>query len=294
MTAARLSALLAAALLAAAGRADDASDKQKKAAEANLTKAEVLKGFVVETDHLILASAAAEARVKVVAASLEKTYAFARKGLRFDEKDEPWAGKLTVYHFPERREYALFMRAVAGTRPDDPTHLSTRGDHPYAASGAEVGPKATDADVAAGLAPLLGSALLTARAGPAAKVPEWVRGGYGRAAALRAEGASGKRFQAYKAAARTAVLGGGNKYPAQAADAWEADRPDADLIATSLMDYLAFGPKSADFPKFLAALRPGENGNAPPVADALKEYGGKVAAVEADWKRWVRGGIPGK
>lgn len=294
MVVARPSALLAAVLLAAAGRADDVSDKQKKTAEANLTKAEVLTAAVVETDSLILASAAAEARAKVVAASLQKTFAFAKKGLKFDDKDEPWTGKLTVYHFLERREYATFMRAVAGTRPDDPTHLSVRGDAPFVASGVELGGKATDADVAAGLAPLLGAALLTARAGPAAKVPEWVRAGYGRAAALRAEGASGKRFQAYKAAARPVVLGGGTKPPAKASDAWTADGPDAELIATSLMDYLAFGPKSADFPKFLGALRPDENGNVPPVTDALEEYGGKMAAVEADWKRWVKAGIPGK
>ena len=290
----RLPALPAAVLLAVGlARADEASDRQRKAAEANLAKAEVAELTVAETDGLFLFTPLPEGRAKAVAAALQKTHALARKGLRFDSGDEPWKGKLAVVHLPERAAFTRFMRAVAGAKPDDPFHLALRDDNPYVLSGAGLTGKATDADVAADLGPLVGAALLTARAGPSAKVPEWVRGGYGRAAALRAEGPNGKRFGEYKTAARRAALGGA-RGPARLADAWAGERPDADVVATSVMDYLAFGPRAAEFPKFLAALRPDENGTAPEVAAAIEAVGGKADAVEAGWRRWVQAGMVGK
>ncbi|MBX9622899.1 MAG: hypothetical protein K2X82_03710, partial [Gemmataceae bacterium] len=194
MPAARLLVIPTGVLLAVAlARADEVSDRQRKAAEANLAKAEVGKLTVAETDNLILFTPLPEARAKAVAALLQKTHAAARKGLRFDPKEEPWPGKLAVVHLPERAEFARFMRAVAGARPEDPLHVAARGDDPYVLSGAPLPAKAADADVAGELGPLVGAALLVARAG-SAKVPEWVRDGYGRAAAARAEGPQGKRF----------------------------------------------------------------------------------------------------
>ncbi|MBX9582030.1 MAG: hypothetical protein K2X87_17130 [Gemmataceae bacterium] len=272
-------------------RADEAADRQRKAAEANLAKAEVGKLTVAETENLFLLTPLPEARAKAVAGHLQKAYAVARKGLRFDPKDEPWAGKLAVYHLPERADFTRFMRAVAGAKPDDPYHVAVRGDAPYVLSGSALPAKAADADVAAELGPPVGAALLVARVGPSAKVPEWVRGGYGRAAALRAEGTGGKRFGEYKKAARAAALGGGGSYPARAADAWAGDRPDADVVATSLMDYLAFGPPAAKFPKFLDALKPDENGNIPDISAAVEAGGGKMEVFEAGWRRWVQAGM---
>jgi hypothetical protein len=272
-------------------RADEVSDRQRKAAEANLARAEVAKATVVETDNLILLTPLPEARAKAVAGLVQKTYTTAHKGLRFDPKEEPWPGRLAVYHLPERAEFTRFMRAVAGAKPDEGSHLAARGENAYVLSGTPLPPRAADADVAADLGPLVGAALLVARVGPAARAPEWVRSGYGRAAALRAEGTGGKRFGEYRKAARAAALGGGGRPPARVADAWTAERPDADVVATSVIDYLAFGPRSALFPKFLDALKPDEDGNVPDIADAVEAAAGRLDAFEAGWRRWVQAGM---
>lgn len=291
MPASRLVIVLAGfALLAVGlGRADETSDRQRKAAEANLAKAEVGKLTVAETDALILFTPLPEARAKAVAAAAQKTVTTARKGLRFDPKEEPWKGKLAVVHLPERADFTRFMRAVAGAKPEDPSFIAVREDDPYVLSGAAA--KGPDAEVGADLGAVVAAALFTAKAGSSAKVPEWVRGGFGRAAALRAEGPNGRRWGEYKKAARQAALGGSGRYAARLSDAWTGDRPDADVIATSVMDYLAFGAGAATFPKFLDGLKPDENGNPPEVGDAIAAAAGKAELFEAGWRRWVQAGM---
>ena len=291
MTPARFAVLPVIALsLAGLAGADETSDKQRKAAVANLAKAEVVGAKATETDALIVLTPLPEDRAKAVAGLLQKTYTTAHKGLRFDPKETPWPGKLAVYHLPGRADFTGFMRGVAGAKPEAGWHVSVRGDAPYVAANADLPAKASDADIAAELGQPVGAALFVARAGPSAKVPDWVRAGYGKAAALRAEGANGKRFMAYKTAARAATAGGS---PARLADAWSGDRPDADVVAASVMDCLAFGPPAANFTKFLDGLKPDENGNVPDIETALGAVaGGKAEAFEAGWRRWVRAGMP--
>jgi hypothetical protein len=278
-------------LFAGVAAADEVSDRQKKVARENLEKSDIRKVNVSESETLIVCAPLPEARLKTVAAALQKTYKAARKGLQFDAKEEPWKGKLTVYVLPERRDFIEFMRTVAGQKPEGTSHVSVRGDEPFAVTGADLGERATDADVTAELAPLVAGALLAAKVGPSATVPTWVRSGFGRAAALRAEGTGGRRFSAYKTQARAAVLGGGGRPPAPVADVWGGERPDAGALATSLMDYMAFGPGSANFPKFLSGLRPDENGNEPSIAMAVEGAGWKVPELEAAWRKWVQGGM---
>jgi hypothetical protein len=57
------------------------------------------------------------------------------------------------------------------------------------------------------------------------------------------------------------------------------------------MDYLAFGPGAANFPKFLSGLRPDENGTDPAITAAIEGAGWKVPELEAAWKKWVQGGM---
>lgn len=286
------------ALLAAvsAGRSDVVTDKQKAAALANLKTAELSGYTVVESATLILVSPLPEARAKAVAEALEKTVKSARKGLQFTDKDEAWKGKLTVYHVPDRRGYGQFLRLVAGDRSDTATFVTVRGDEPYVATGAEVAAKAADADIAAEIGPAIGAAYFQSKAGPMTPLPAWVRAAFGRAASLRAEGPSGKRLTPYKAAARSAVLGKG-RGPATLGELWANERPDAELVATSFLDYLAFGTDKAGqekFTRFVTNLRPDENGESPEVAKALETAGWKAPELEVAWRSWAAKGMAAK
>ncbi|HYH65142.1 MAG TPA: hypothetical protein VD866_10650 [Urbifossiella sp.] len=289
-------ALPAALFLVAAASvvsADEVSDKQKAAAVENLKKAD-LKGYtVVESATLILVSPLPEARAKAVAEGLEKTAKTARKGLQYADKDEAWKGKLTVYHVPDRRAYGNFLRLVVGERSEAGVVVSVRGDEPLAATGVETNPKATDVDLVGEIGPAVGAAFLQSKAGPSTPLPPWVSTAYGRAASLRADSPTGKRMTTYKTAARPAVLGKG-RGPATLAELWANDRPDAELVATAFVDYLAFGADKTTqerFPRFVSALRPDENGDTPEPWKALETAGWKAPELEAAWRTWAQKGM---
>lgn len=281
--------------IAGLGLADETSDKQKKAAAANLKKADITKGNVAESDTVIVGGLLPETRLKALGDSLTKTSKLARKALQFDEKDEPWKGKLTVMYLPERTNFTSYMRLVVGKRVEGNYDINIRSDEPTVVIGADLDAKATDSDILGELGPVVAGAWLQAKVGSSASIPGWVRLGLGRAIAYRAEGTSSKRFTGYKARARTAALGGGGKGAAPIADVWGSDRADGLDLATSLMDYLAFGPKNGDFGKFISALRPDDNGDAQAVAKVLEDAGWKTPAdLEAAWKKWVTAGSPAK
>ena len=283
--------------LAVAGYApaDELSDKQKKVAIEGFKKAEISKGNAVETETVIVAGLLPEARLKTIGESLSKTTKLARKALQFEAKDEPWKGKLTVVYLPERTNFAQYMRLVVGRRAEGNWHIGIRSDEPTVVSGAELEAKATDSEIVAELGPLVAGAMLQSKVGPSASVPGWVRIGLGRAVSMRAEGVNGKRFSTFKSQARAAVLGGAGKPGAPIADVWASDRPDGGLLSTSLMDYLAFGPGSANFGKFMSSLRPDENGAEPMIAKVIEDAGWKTPAdLEAAWKKWVTAGSPVK
>src|SRR5207248_2140752 len=85
--------------------ADEASEKLKKTATANMTKAEIAKTATAETDSLIVCSTLTEAKTKALADQLQKVHALGRKVLQFEEKDDIWKGKLTVYDLPDTKAY---------------------------------------------------------------------------------------------------------------------------------------------------------------------------------------------
>jgi len=276
------------ALAAAAAPADDASDKQKKVAEANVKKSEVGKTTVTDAEAVILVSTLPEAKAKAVADALSKVFKTARKGLQFEEKEEAWKGKLTVYHLPNPKDYTLFMRLVVGASPDAPSFLSIRSDEPFVVGKSEGGAKGDPGDVAAEMGPLVSGAVLAAKAGSATMLPGWVKTGFARAAALRAEGAGGKRLTAYKTQVRAAVTVKGK--PTPIGDVWEGG-PDADVLATSLMDYFAYGPGQRNLAAFLTGLKPNENGDTPAITTAIEAAGWKLPELEAAWRKWVLAGL---
>lgn len=268
-----------------------AAAKQKAVLLANLKRADLPRPVaVVETDHFLVAAPLSEEKTRTLAALLERVAPVARRAARFEDKEEPWKGKLAVLHLPDSRDFKSYMRNVVGSESIG-THYALRDDAPVVVDPVLVPTNATEADRFLATATTLAGAYLRAKAGPA-MLPDWLTSGFARATALRAEGMTSKRYQAYRTAARTAVLGGKGNPPAALTDLWSETRPaHFDLLAASFAEYLVFGPGRDNFPKLIFAFRPDENGNQPGPAQALETAGWKdLAALEKAWQKWVATG----
>jgi hypothetical protein len=285
-------ALLALVLPAAAqekkGEKPDAA-KQKDAVVANLKKADLPAAHVVETEHFLLATTIPKDRAKALGAVLEKVAPVARKGAQFEEKEEPWKGKLAVYYLPEGRDFKSFVRNAVMEQPDG-VHYDLRSDNPILVDPVEVPGKATEADQFANAAALVAGAYLRAKAGTA-RPPEWLVGGFGRVTTMRAAGLNSRRYAAHREAARAAALGIRVK-PAALSELWGEEKPaNIDTVANSFAEYLAYGPGKDKFASLIAGFRPNENGDVPGAMQALEAAGWKdMPMLEAAWRRWVTTG----
>jgi hypothetical protein len=271
--------------------ADETSEKQKKQAVANLKQAEIGAAEFVETDDLLVYTTLPAERAKVLAAQLQKTYLLARKVLQYDAKEQAWTGKLTYYYLTESKHFKSYMRAVVGESPKDlEYHTVLKGDAPFVLHVAEAATPAAQQEAFAEAASLVAVATLDAKTGTGAALPSWARTGFGRSVVLRADGANSPRMTAFRTKAKPLVFGGSGKPPAKLADVWDGGT-DGAVLATSLVDFLAFGPKAADFPKVVSGLKPGEN-NTPPVLPMALETatGMKWMDLETAWKKWVQSG----
>jgi hypothetical protein len=278
------------ALLNTPSKAQDAKAvfaKQKEAVVANLKIADLPKATVTETDNFFVVGAVAQEKGKVLGALLEKVVPVARKGLQYDSKEEVWKGKLAVYYLPESRDFKSFIRSAIMIRPEG-VYYDVRSETPLVVDPVEISGKATEADQFANTATIVAGAYLKAR-GTTANIPEWLRIGFGRATAFRAEGLTSKRYQSYKSQAKTAVGGGKTGTAAAISDLWAETKPvNADLLAASLVEYMAYGPGSANFIKLVYGFRPDENGNSPSVEQALEAAGWKdIPMLETNWRKWV-------
>lgn len=267
------------------GKADP--NKQKATAAANLKAASLAKGVVVETDNFLIATTMPEEKAKAVGVLLEKVVPVARKALQFEEKEEAWKGKLTLYLLPESRDFKGFMRGVVQRDPSG-VFMDLRSDTPFVVDPVEVPAKATDADHAASTAVTVAAAFLRAR-GSTAATPDWLEGGFSRVTAMRAEGTNSARYQRYRTAARPVVLGPKGGKPPGAGELWGESKPaNGDLLANSLVEYMAYGPGSMNFVRLVYGFRPNENGDSPASPQALEAAGWKeIPMLEAAWRKWV-------
>ncbi|MBA4189663.1 MAG: hypothetical protein C0467_16890 [Planctomycetaceae bacterium] len=267
------------------GKADPA--KQKAAALATLKKAGLDKATVVETDNFLIASSLPEDKAKSLGTVLEKVVPVARKALQFEEKEDAWKGKLTVFVLPETREFKSFMRGVIQRDPQG-VYYDLRSDDPFIADPVDVPVKSTEADQFAYIASSVANAYLQAR-GSTASLPDWLQNGFGRITAMRAEGTNSARYTKYRTAARLTVLGPKGGKPAALGELWGDTKPaNGDLLATSIVEYIAYGPGAMNFVKLIYGFRPNENGDSPSTAQAMEAAGWKdTAALEGAWRKWA-------
>jgi hypothetical protein len=293
-----LPALLAAVALAAQS-ASPAQDKEKDkeaakkaraAAVENLKKAKIDKPTVEETDNFLVAGSITEAKAKALGAVLEKVLPAARKAAKYDEKESAWKGKLTVYFLPDGDEYKAFMRRVLVKRDDEGQYADFRTDPPLLVDPADLPGKPSDAELFAATAARMAGEHLKAKGTGSQAVPEWLRDGFGRVVVMKATGSA--KYAAYKNAAKNAIFNPKSGKPPMIADVGSGERSVAsDALANSLAEFLAYGPKAADFGKFLDALRPSDTVQNPSVLTGLMALGWKdEASADASWKQWVRTG----
>lgn len=263
--------------------------KQKDEVQANLKKAGV-NASVVETDNFFVAGTLPEEKLKALGAVLEKVVPVARKGLQYDAKDEAWKGKLSVYYLPESRDFKSFLRSVLMSRPES-VYYDVRSETPLVVDPVDVSGKASEADLFSNTAGNVAAAYLKAK-GSTANLPEWLRIGFGKATALRAEGLNSMRYLAYKKAVKSVAAGGKGNPPAAIADLWSEGKPaNYEVLAASLVEYMAYGPGAENFIKLVYGFRPDENGNSPSVAQAFEAAGWKeTAMLEKAWQKWVATG----
>src|SRR5688572_16785753 len=200
--------LVACTVSAARGDRADEVKKQKSAAAANAEKAGLVGLSAAETEGLLVYAAVPETTARTLAETLQKTYQLCRTTLKFAADEKPWPGKLTVYVLTDAAQFTNFVRRIEQRRPDKGVTytLSLRGDFPYAVYSVGAGERVSDADVTAEAAAVVGAAVLNRKAGAGADVPEWLELGFGRAAAVRADG-NPARLASYKVRVRGAVLG---------------------------------------------------------------------------------------
>jgi len=261
--------------------------QQKETVVANLKKSDLSAAIIAETDNFFVAGIMAEEKAKALGTVLEKMAPIARKGLQYETKDEVWKGKLAVYYLPEGRDFKSFVRSVIMIKPEG-VYYDVRSDTPFVVDPVEVTGKASEADLFSSAAADVAGAYLKAR-GATANIPEWLRIGFGRATSLRAEGLNSTRYQNFKKQAKLVANGSKGNPPAEIADLWgESKVANGEVLSASFVEYMAYGPGSANFLKLVYGFRPDENGNAPSVAQAFEAAGWKdIPALEKAWQKWA-------
>jgi hypothetical protein len=280
----RLLAVMGILLGGAAGRAADdaeAVQRQKDTARAIWKQLESDDALVLEeTPHLLIfgSGALTPKQLRDLGGLLEARYRLARQALKVEPKETLWPGKLTVYLIGDRRGFNSFMRTVAKQRPnpDESSVLSVRGDQPFVAgcTPQTKGEPSLEAQVGEQVA----AAVLVRRGGEG--LPEWLIAGFGRATAWKAAPSAtySERMQVKKLIpGRTAV------------DVWDGklDAREATLLRASLVDFLAYGPGAASFPKLVEAFKPEANGQPKTTAAALKAAKLDPADLNRKWLGFV-------
>jgi len=276
--------LLAVATLPAEGPAEDAAAKlaaQKKQAQENWETVEAGELSMAESKYLVIvAPKAMEKQLKATGAFLDKQYGLAWEALQFEKKDA-LPGKVTVYLFAEREAFTNFVRRIEKRRvmaDDIGSFSATDEDLHAAASPPRKGAMPLEAMAGQQVAGLL----LTRKAGAKVPLPSWLIDGFGRATYYRAAPGTKLVADERRQAARLTRS-------RSAADVWNgtADADEMDVLAASLVDFLAYGPGRAKFPALVIGFRPGENQDSRTAAQAMEAAGIKAEIIEKRWKEWA-------
>jgi hypothetical protein len=266
--------------------ADETAEKiaaQKKAAQANWEKVEAGDMAHLETKWLLIyAPASMQKNLKTIGPLLEKHVELAAQALGYDLKELPWAGKLTVYLFAEQPHFAAFARRVEKRRiRAETSSWGSLATGMHVAVGPAKGKKNLPLSLEAG--EQLANLLLGLKAGTKTPLPDWLTSGFGRATCWRASPALKSTVSERRQAAtlaRSHNIG----------DLWNAkvEGEQADAMAASVADFMAYGPGAARFPKFVEAFKLEDNRKERTTEQALDTANLSAARINRVWKTWAQ------
>jgi hypothetical protein len=267
-------------MTAPAARADDSAlAKQRQTADAIARSLQLSAVGSYESKYLILNATVSDAKLKALAANLDKQYTAAVKALQFEKDQPPWPGKLAVYVFTERSDFRSFVRQIEKRSADEAESGCFRlaDETPHAAAGPGKGRDAATTETQAGYQ--LAAALLAARA-KSVPLPEWLVTGFAKATAAQAAGMSaGNRKRAARALA--------TKF--KAVDVWNEMTPleARQVLAASVADFLFYGKGVTKPADFLNGFRPDDERPVKTGVDALAAAKLSPEQFEAAYRRWL-------
>jgi hypothetical protein len=257
---------------------------QKKGAQDNWSSLDLGESAHLETAHLLIfAPKSLEKRLKDAGNLLEKVHDQARSALKYEDKDDPWSGKLTVYLFTDRDSYTKFVRRIEQRRldSDDLASFSLPGERPHVAACPSKNKR--DPNLEGLAAGQIACALMQKKAGADVALPAWLLSGFGRATLQRATPTERVTKGDRQLAAKLVKLG----RTAMDVCAGKLDRDEAPLLDASLMDYLAYGPGSAKLSKVLNGFKPEDNVPMKTTLQALENAGLTLESLNTKWLKWV-------
>lgn len=282
--------MLAMVLQAQEAKEPTEEESQKKIVE-QLKRIDYAKATIHDGPDFRIVSTVPADKLKSVSAAAQKYYDTAEKAMKFDEKeDRPWKGKLNIFVLAERSSYTAFVRTIEQRRvlPDEDYSISVRTEPPHVAFS--LNGKETPAQLEAEIGGRITLAMLMARAGPTADLPSWMKDGFARAIRMRLDPSWGATERAAirrlmvdpKVLTKTSM-------PAKLAHLSNDEREpkDRDRLATSMMEYLVYGPDGAKVSGLLTAFRPSEEVPRPTFEGVLKAMEKTPEAVEKAWKKWA-------
>ncbi|HEY7428743.1 MAG TPA: hypothetical protein VH682_31220 [Gemmataceae bacterium] len=280
-------ALGLAGLAMAADPADSAGELKKKA-EANWEAVGAGKAVLHETKHFLLCAPEAMAkRLKDVGELLEKHHDKAKEALKFEVKEEDKGevlpGKVVVYLFDVSDPFKAFVRRIEGRRLEagETASFQAADDKLHVAVSPPRGKRGLPVEVQA--CEQTAALLLARRAGTRTPLPDWVVSGFGRATYYRVA-PNDKAVKADRLLAANLSRKHGIN------DVWDGkvSADEAETLQGSLMDFLAYGPGSRVFPKFVAGFEPSENMERKTASQAFEAAGLMPDKIITSWQAWAR------
>lgn len=203
------------------------------------------------------------------------------------KRNDIWKGKLAIYLLQDRREFSTFVRRVERRRvfPYERSSISLDGDLPHIVVGptdSNIQPSATDLSLAEQAGAELAKAMLDQKFRK--DIPLWLRDGFGRATLLRV---SPKSRQATERQAAQ-LLAFQKKLSASAAWSAQGNRDERELVAGSVVEFLAYSGLTQKFVPLLQSFRPKGDGNATSTDEALRAIGVESSRLNTAWKAWLQ------
>jgi hypothetical protein len=261
--------------------------KQKEQLKNQLDKVKIPGVTILETPHFLLASTLEADKLRLMQAQLEKLVPVVRAPLGLPSGEMPWKGKLAICYLPEPRDFRTFVRENLQQQPER-VHYSLESETPLLVTSGQAVGATTEADRQQVVLTQVAQAFLQAKS-PQSQLPFWLSGSFGRVCLRRADGLKSPRYTQY----RKQVLQLIRENRLKPSDLLAQEPPErAEVLAESLVEFLAFGPDADKFPILLSSFRPAEDGQIPSAASVLERLGLSGMTLEERWRNWFLGKTP--